>query len=93
MPKITLVDKSINNTYVIEEVSIEENGDLLISGHDMGEAPKEIFGSSTYEHITKVKAKNKDWLLLKLLADKFENRVEIKNWLKKNDIPHELFAW
>ncbi len=93
MPKITLVDQQINNTYVKETVSIDDNGDLLIEGHDVGEAPKKIWDQSTYEQTTTVKAKHKDWLLLKLLADKFEDRVEIKNWLKENDIPHKLFAW
>lgn len=93
MPKITLVDQEINNTHIIETVSIDDNGDLLLEGHDMGEAPKEFWGKSSYEHTATVKAKDKDWLLVKLLAAKFKSKLEITTYLKENNIPYKVFSW
>jgi hypothetical protein len=46
---------------------ILENGDLQLSGQDIGKAPLEIFGDSDYEYWLRVPAAQKDQLLLALI--------------------------
>lgn len=41
---ITLVDEKIDDTYVKENLSIDDTGDLFFESHDIGGAPKEILG-------------------------------------------------
>lgn len=54
-------------TSIYIDVRIDENGDLLFSGQDIGNAPEEIFGDSDYEYWLTVPAAEKDRLLLALI--------------------------
>ena len=55
------------STSIYIDMSIDENGNLLFSGQDIGSAPDEIFGDSDYEYWLTVPASEKDRLLLALL--------------------------
>lgn len=63
---IKLVRQS-GSTSIHIDVRIEENGDLQFSGHDVGEAPEEIFGDIDYEYWLTVPATEKDRVLLALI--------------------------
>ena len=55
------------STSIYIDMSIDEDGNLLFSGQDIGSAPDEIFGDSDYEYWLTVPASEKDRLLLALL--------------------------
>ena len=55
------------DTSIYIDVCINEKGDLLFSGQDIGDAPEEIFGDSDYEYWLTVPASEKDRLLLALI--------------------------
>ena len=66
MDKVNLVQvKGPTSIYIDVEITAE--GDLLFSGQDIGQAPKEFFGDSDYEYWLLLKAGEKDRVLLALL--------------------------
>jgi len=90
------------------QVRLDDNGDLLIEGHDMGDAVQKYFGegSNEYEWVTTVKAKDIRALnvalggkrgddTLKLIRDKCtgENPIDIEGLIKKKDIPTKFWSW
>ena len=55
------------STSIHIDMRINENGDLLFSGQDIGSAPEEIMGDTDYEFWLTVPAAEKDRRLLALL--------------------------
>ena len=73
---IKLVNES-GATSIHIDVRIEDNGDLLFSGQDIGEAPEEILGDSDYEYWLKVSAAKKDQLLLALIEKLYRGNASV----------------
>jgi len=78
------------------DVRIKENGDLLFSGQDIGEAPEEIFGDSDYEYWLTVPAVEKDKLLLALIEKHYAGDALVISTLRKfmesRKIPCNFFS-
>lgn len=72
------------------DVRIEENGDLRLSGQDIGEAPEAIFGDSDYEYWLTVPAAEKDRVLLALIDKLYRGNPsavsELKEFLEARNI-------
>jgi hypothetical protein len=87
---IELVNQG-GSTSVHIDVRIDENGDLLFSGQDIGEAPEEIFGDSDYEYWLTVPAKAKDKLLLALIEKLYAGNSsvisELRELMESAEIP------
>ena len=49
------------------DVRIGDEGELLLSGQDIGEAPDAVFGQGDYEYFLSVPAAEKDRVLLALI--------------------------
>ena len=62
---------------------IEANGDLRISGQDLGEAPSEIYGDMDYEYWLTVPAAEKDKLLLALLEKHYAGDAMVVSTLRE----------
>lgn len=90
MEKIELV-KVKGPTSVSIEVGITEEGDLLFSGQDIGEAPELVFGDADHEYWLRVPAAQKDRVLLALIAHCYTGNLslvsEIRDLLRAQDIP------
>ena len=75
---------------------LKENGDLLFSGQDIGDAPEEIFGSSDYEYWLTVPAAEKDRLLLALLEKHYAGDALVVSTLRElmgsREIPYSFFS-
>ena len=67
MSDVVELVKVQGTTSVNIDVRINETGDLLFSGQDVGEGPREIFGDTDYEYWLKVPSAEKDRLLLALI--------------------------
>ena len=65
--KVKLV-ASRGETSVFIDAEIDEQGNLVLSGQDIGKAPKEWFGDSDYEYWLVVAASDKDRVLSLLLG-------------------------
>lgn len=65
------------------DVRINENGDLLFSGQDIGNAPEEIFGDIDYEYWLTVPAAEKDRLLLALIEKHYAGDAIVVSTLRE----------
>jgi hypothetical protein len=66
-----------DSTSVFIEAEIDSNGQLLISGQDIGDAPKEHCEDSDYEYWIVVPSEQKDCLLLILLQELYSGNSKI----------------
>lgn len=93
--QIVLV-KQPGATSVRITAEICENGDLQLSGQDLGKAPQEIFGKSDYEYWLTVPAAQRDPLLLALLEALYKGDVcvvsKMREMLEAKGIPSEFFS-
>ena len=96
MDKVNLVQvKGPTSIYIDVEITAE--GDLLLSGQDIGQAPKEFFGDSDYEYWLLLKAEEKDRVLLalieKLYAGNTRTVSELREYLNARGIPNEFDSY
>ena len=71
------------STSIYINVRINENGDLLFSGQDIGNAPEEIFGDIDYEYWLTVPASEKDRLLLALIEKHYAGDAMVISTLRE----------
>ena len=65
------------------DVRINDNGDILFSGQDIGSAPEAIFGDSDYEYWLTVPAAEKDRLLLTLIEKHYAGDAMVVSTLRE----------
>jgi hypothetical protein len=79
------------------DAEINDVGDLVISGQDVGEAPQEFYGDSDYEWWVTVQAKDKDSVILALIEKVFGGRFsaseEFREWLDEKGIPSGFYSY
>ena len=92
---VQLVSKG-GDTSIYIDVCIKDNGDLLFSGQDIGNAPEEIFGDIDYEYWLTVPAAEKDRLLLALLEKHYAGDAMVVSTLRElmesKDIPCGFYS-
>jgi hypothetical protein len=72
---------------------IDETGDLVVEGQDVGRSVEAHWGDSDYEYALTVDKEFNGTVLLCLLKEKFDNSTELKMWLEDNDIPFGFWAY
>ena len=91
--RVTLVHVE-GPTSVHIEAEITDRGDLLLSGQDVGDAPREFFGDADYEYWLRIEARNKDRLLLALLGKLYSGDPSLisqfREYLESKGIPAEF---
>lgn len=79
------------------EAEITDRGDLLLSGQDLGDAPREFFGDSEYEYWLRIGASHKDQVLLALLEKLYSGNpslmVQFREYLESKGIPAEFGSY
>lgn len=78
---VVLVDKE-GGTSIHIEAGITDTGDLLISGQDLGEAPRQSFGDSDYEYWLRIPSATKDRVLLALLEKCYADDPQVVSRLQ-----------
>ena len=71
------------STSIHIDARIEESGDLVISGQDIGDAPEEFFGDLDYEYWLTVPAAEKDRLLLALIETQYAGDLSVVSKLRE----------
>ena len=91
--EITIWDeyKGENHYNLIGEIN--EDGDLVLDGGDIGPDVKEWWGDIDYEYWYVIKKEWKDSLLLYLLAEKFTLKNTPQGWLENKEIPFEFSSY
>ena len=83
------MEKAVNlvsregSTSVYISVKIDDVGDLVFSGQDIGDAPAEYVGNSDYEYWLTVPAHEKDRFLLLLLEKQFLNDESVMSTVRE----------
>lgn len=84
-------------TSIYIDVRIDDEGDLLFSGQDIGDAPEEIFGDLDYEYWLTVPAAEKDRVLLTLIEKFYRGNAsvvsEFRELLESKDIPCHFHSY
>ena len=75
------------------KAKIDENGNLVFEGGDIGETPEKYWGRDEYEYWRTVDKEYKDSILLLLIKDKFTSDSEFSEWLEKAGIPSKFQNW
>ena len=79
------------------DARIDKDGDLTVSGQDIGKAPQEHWGDSDYEFWVFVRSQDKDRLLLalieKLYGGRFHAVDEFRDFLVSRNIPYQFDSW
>lgn len=95
-PKFKLYEKR-GETSIFIDVEINNKGNVVLSGQDLGKAPEEFWGDSDYEYMIVVKQEQKDLLLLSLIEEKFGGNAQafsnFRDYLIKKGIPYEFGSW
>ena len=94
--RVQLVEER-GKTSIFIDAYIDDEGNLIISGQDLGEFPKKYWGDSDYEYWLTVSAKDKDRLLLALLEalykGDFKVITNIRTKLQEKNIPYNFGNW
>lgn len=84
-------------TTIHVDVAVNEKGDLVLSGQDIGQAPREVFGASDHEYFLTVRREHKDALLLALLDKLYRDDPRVVSRLREllgaKGIPAEFFSF
>jgi len=84
-------------TSIYIRVEITDDGDLLFSGQDLGEAPRKVFGDSDYEYWLTIKAIDKDRVLLALIEKHYSGNTtlisELMEYFKTKDIAYDFQSY
>jgi hypothetical protein len=73
------------------EAKVEDNGELILSGQDLGPEVRRFFQTDEYEYFYRVPSSYKDTVLLRLLKEKFdEEDFLLDEWLQKHGILYEF---
>jgi hypothetical protein len=91
---ITLKEvRSSDGEVSLLQAYIDDNGDLVLAGYDLGESVREVWGDSDYEYWRRVRAEHVPEVLLQLLKERFSVDTEFRQWLETNGIKAELQSW
>ena len=99
MKKITIYDRHLGtNDHQILEIYIDETGNLVFEGYDIGDAVERYWGDSDYEYWLTIKAQHLPTVLLNLIKECFDKKLftndsEFRDWLEKQGIPSEFHSW
>ncbi|TFG26305.1 hypothetical protein EU528_14645 [Candidatus Thorarchaeota archaeon] len=95
-PRIRLYEKQ-GETSIYIDAEIDKEGNLIVSGQDLGKAPEEFWGDSDYEYMVFVKKDQRDMLLLSLIKEKFGGNAKafsnFRDFLEKYNIKYEFDSW
>jgi hypothetical protein len=91
---ITLKEvRSSDGQVSLLQAYIDDNGDLVLAGYDLGESVREVWGDSDYEYWRRVRAEHVPEVLLQLLKERFSVDTEFRQWLETNGIKAEFQSW
>lgn len=78
--------------WITIQAEIDNKGNLLLSGQDLGQSVRDVWGDDDYEYWLLVSKEHKDRLLLALIKRLYAENTrvvsELGDWLRENDIPY-----
>jgi hypothetical protein len=84
---LTLYEERSAGEYSFLGARLLENGDLILEGQDIGDAPERFFGEREYEYQHTVDARDVPAVLLWLIKERFTSDIDFRTWLQEHGIP------
>jgi hypothetical protein len=84
---LVLQSRVSENVSVYLEARINTEGNLVLSGQDIGRTVKECWGDSDYEYFLDVKKADKEKIPPLLLQERFSRMPDFLMWLEEKGIP------
>jgi hypothetical protein len=91
--QLTIRDERNSTSSSSAAVKIDESGDLVFEGVETGPAAEQCFGDSDYEYWLRVRAADKDAVLLHLIKAQFTSVHAFRTWLAERGITSELTSF
>ena len=88
--EVTLRERRTEENISILVAKIDDDGDLILEGYDVGKAPKDFWGDADYEFYRVIKKEHKDTILRQLIKERFKFDPHYRLWLRKKGIPNQL---
>lgn len=79
-------------------ISLDESSDggINLSGHDVGKAPRECFGSDDYEYVLTIPAESLRLLAMALLMEKYADDAsavsQLRDYCDKHAVPCSFWS-
>ena len=89
MFSVKLIEHDTGKIAVYLSASINEHGDLVLEGQDLGAGVEEYWGDSDYEYWVVVPSAKKFMVFLLLTQYAFKNIGELIKWLDKIEVEYE----
>lgn len=89
--KVILRENRTEKDYSVLEAYINDDGDLVLEGYDIGEAPKQFWGDSDYEYGRVIKSEYKGEILKGLIEEQFSAELDFRAWLNSKGVPRGSF--
>ena len=97
MSEVIKLVRQAGATSIYIDARIDDEGNLRLSGQDIGEAPEAMFGKSDYEYFLNIPAAEKDRVLLALLEKVYSGNAsvisEFREFLESKGIPCEFHSF
>ena len=89
MVSVKLIERNTGKIAVYLSAIINEDGDLVLEGQDLGAGVEEYWGDSDYEYWVVVSASNKLKVFLLLTQYAFKNIGELIKWLDNIEVEYD----
>lgn len=97
LPHLIITSTRQGGTSVYAGISVDEHGNLVMDGQDVGAAPLEDFGDSDYEWWLTIPAASKDQLLLHLIQHVFSQSASpssaLMEFMKERGIRYDFSSY
>ena len=94
--KVSLYERRGETSRFID-AEINRDGDLVVSGQDVGKAPREFWGDADYEFWVHVRSEHKDDVLLALMEQLYDGNPsavsDFREFLESRGIHCEFDTW
>lgn len=84
---------SLDGNYILLEAYINNAGNLVLAGHDLGDLVEKTWGNSDYEYWLTVEKADLPKVLLELIKERVESDVKFKEWLESKGIKSRFNNW
>jgi hypothetical protein len=91
--KIVLQKHRTDDVSVHLTASIDEKGDLVLEGYDIGKFVEDHWGDSDYEYWLRIDKDYKDTILLWLIKERFLSDSDFRKWLDEKGVPSDFQSW
>lgn len=97
MDKIRLVEQIDDRGHLSIDITLEDDGSIIVFFYDVGTAAQETFGRDDYEKWMKIPADVTGRLAFKLLSERFAGSIhalsEIEKYCQESGISPEVGGW